>query len=167
MVRVLTENQKSWAQTISRLMRDNNLELGDITGIPNKEAELQDELQREKNRRDALHKSLCELEDIVQTTIFDKFKKEMGEYEAYEWFEENISSDWLTELDLVRTRYKVVSVCMEFQIVMPDGCDEGDWVDYANDLCWDDYAETHVDGDNLTYKDVERDYYPENDIDRI
>ena len=167
MVRVLTENQKSWAQTISRLMKENKLELGDITGIPNREAELQDELQREKNRRDAVRGSLCDLERIVREVIFPKFVDEMGEDEAYEWFEDKISSDWLTELDLIRPRYKVVSVCMEFKVVMPDDCDEGDWVDYADGYDWSDYAETSTDEGELTRDEVVYNHDTINDVDRI
>lgn len=91
--------------SIKAIMESNNI---DITDIPGSE------------RIPQLQNSLTTA--IFQArNIYEKLIDEMGEDKAYEWAEDNISSDWREEIGIFKPRrYKSAVVTIEVSVIAPD-----------------------------------------------
>lgn len=104
---------------------------------------------------------------LVKDKFWQKFLDEMDASDAYDWLEENISPEWIDELDLHRKLYKVIKVTTDFTVVIPNDKEPYEWSDYVSaDMSELDFDYKEEDSE-LTEDDVNHLYRPINEIDDL
>lgn len=127
--------------SIKAIMESNNI---DITDIPGSER-------------------ISQLQNSLSTAIFharniyEKLIDEIGEDKAYEWAEDNISSDWREEIGILKPRrYKSAVVTIEVNVIAPDTFETQELEELALNCDLANYANVsvYVEDENICRNDI-------------
>lgn len=127
--------------SIKAIMESNNIDITDIPGserIPQLQNSLSTAIYQARN-------------------IYEKLIDEMGEDKAYEWAEDNISSDWREEIGIFKPRrYKSAVVTIEVNVIAPDTFEDAELEDLALQCDLARYANFSVDvaEENICRNDI-------------
>ena len=127
--------------SIKAIMESNNIDITDIPGserIPQLQSSLTTAIFHARN-------------------IYEKLIDEMGEDKAYEWAEDNISSDWREEIGIFKPlRYKSAVVTIEVNVIAPNTFETQELEELALncDLVNEANFSVHVEEENICRDDI-------------
>lgn len=125
--------------SIKAIMESNNIDITDIPGserIPQLQNSLSTAIYQARN-------------------IYEKLIDEMGEDKAYEWAEDNISSDWREEIGIFKPRrYKSAFVTIEVSVIAPDTFGTAELKDLALQFIEDANFSVAVEEESICRNDI-------------